>query len=114
MFHPEQSLLIFKFINKQTARVMKKILVFTSITFSLISCKEGWTEQHRSDYLRTCMEDVGRSTFTDTADAAAYCHCSLEAIMKRYQTIAELIVNRDSTALRADLQNCHDKVAAHE
>ncbi len=89
---------------------MKKQLLLIAIPVFFLSCKEGWTDEYRSEYMRTCIEEARRTTFTDSAQAAAYCQCSLESIMTHYQTVEELLINRDSIAIRNEFQACHDKV----
>lgn len=91
---------------------MKQLLALCLLWILLPSCKEGWTEEYKEAYLSTCMEEARRSTFPDSARAAAYCQCSMESIMTHYRTIEELLVNKDSLAVRDEFQACHDKVMA--
>jgi hypothetical protein len=91
---------------------MKQLLAICLSCLLLSSCKEGWTDEYKEAYLSTCMEEARRSTFPDSAKAAAYCQCSMESLMAHYQTIEELLINRDSLAVRDEFQACHDKVTA--
>jgi len=89
---------------------MRLLLAACLLCLLLPSCKEGWTEEYKEAYLSTCMEEARRSTFPDSARAAAYCQCSMESIMAHYKTIEELLVNKDSLAVRDEFQACHDRV----
>jgi len=91
---------------------MKKVLIAFVFPVFLYSCSPGWPDEYKKDYMSTCIEDARSSSFPDSAHAAAYCECSLHAVMTHYPTIEEMLVNKDSLALRDELQACRDGIMA--
>ena len=86
---------------------MKKILsvLFLLAGIGLTSCeswKEGWTEEYRTEFTKTCLDGDGRTA----ADPKAYCDCALEKTEKRYSTIAAFMEQKDTEAYQEDLKGC--------
>ncbi len=86
---------------------MKKAILFLSLSagIALASCeswKEGWTEEYRTEFKKSCLEGDGRAA----ADPAAYCDCALEKTEKRYATIAAFMEQKDTEAYQAELKGC--------
>ena len=89
---------------------MRNYLLLLSCCFLLASCKEGWTDENKTAYLQICLESRDASGLSETK-RKAYCDCNLEKVMQHYQDIDEVIVNKDSTQLRAAFEVCKRNLA---
>jgi hypothetical protein len=86
---------------------MKKAFFFLSLFagVGLTSCdswKEGWTEEYRMEFKRSCLDGDGRAS----ANPEAYCDCVLEKTEKRYPTLAAFMEQKDTEAYQAELKEC--------
>ena len=83
-----------------------KIVLFGCMLFSLCltSCAGGWTSEDKDAFLQTCRER--QTAGQDSVHEEPYCRCALDATMKYYKTIPEVVINKDSTALQSDLLQC--------
>lgn len=90
---------------------MKKTFwLFATSLVLFASCKEGWTDEHKQAYLQACQES-DNAAHMDAAQRKMYCDCALEKVMQHYPTIAEVITNKDSTQMRAALEECKRQAA---
>lgn len=86
---------------------MKKAMAGLSLIVFLAACKEGWTDEHKTAYRKSCLQSTAAWATTRT-QSENYCNCSLEQVMKHYNTIEEVIVNQDSLQLQQELEACRE------
>ncbi len=85
---------------------MKRALSILLLSSLLLpSCAAGWHEEDKTAYLSQCRAQNG-GLYASEAQVDDYCACNLAAVMKRYPTIEEVVLNKDSAAMRKDLENC--------
>lgn len=82
----------------KTAAALLSLLLFAS-------CKEGWTDENKEGYKKSCLLSTAEWSATP-AQAESYCNCSLEQVMKHYATIEEVLENKDSVQLHTELDAC--------
>jgi hypothetical protein len=88
---------------------MKKApLVLAIATTILGSCTEGWNDDNKTQYMEACKDSPNASGLNE-AQRKAYCTCSLDEVMKHYNTIEKVIFNKDSIAVNTALLNCRSK-----
>lgn len=92
---------------------MKKALAALSLIVLLSACKEGWTDEHKNAYRKSCLQSTATWATTKT-QSENYCDCSLEQVMKHYKTIEEVIVNKDSLRLQQELEACKEAALREE
>lgn len=86
---------------------MKRAFAGLSLLVFLAACKEGWTDEHKKAYRRSCLQSTATWASTRT-QSEHYCDCSLEQVMKHYKTIEEVIINKDSLQLQQELEACRE------
>ena len=87
---------------------MRRMLAASAISIALLftaSCKEGWNDENRTSYLEACRTS-GNGVMLDSAQRETYCQCSLEKVMKHYDDVESVIINKDSTQMNAGLADC--------
>ena len=73
---------------------------------SLTACeKEGWTEENTANYMQQCRQEA-MGMYRSEAQVMSYCNCNFAAIKKHYANMEEVVINKDSAAIRIELENC--------
>lgn len=84
---------------------MKQAAFLSLLVLAFSSCKEGWTDETKSQYRTQCLQEAG-GMYATQAQAESYCDCNLEAVMKIYPHPSDILENYDSTAARKVLEEC--------
>lgn len=85
--------------------MIKTCLTALLVVCFLSSCEGGWNEEFKQQFLQACKE--GSNLNGMSADQKnKYCDCTLNATMKHYKTITEVVENKDSTQLSAEVEAC--------
>ena len=87
---------------------MKRILAASAISMALLftaSCEGGWNSENRASYLDACRTS-DNAVRLDSLHREAYCQCSLGKVMKQYDDIESVIINKDSVQMNAAIADC--------
>lgn len=84
---------------------MKQFILGLVLLTLMAGCTGGWNSENKAAYLEACMDSPNASGL-DSAQRKAYCACSMEEVMKHYNTIEEVIENKDSLAINAVMLGC--------
>lgn len=85
---------------------MMKQLILSICTVALLAgCTGGWNNDNKEAYLQACADSPNASGLDET-QRKNYCDCSLTEVMKHYDTIEEVIANKDSTAINEVMLQC--------
>ncbi len=84
---------------------MKNTISGIGMVILLAGCTGGWNEENKQAYLQAC-EDSPNTTGLNATQRKSYCACSMEEVMKHYDTIEEVIENKDSTAINSVMLQC--------
>jgi len=84
---------------------MKQAALLSLLIVLSASCKEGWTDEYKSQYRQQCLQEAG-GMYATQAQVESYCDCNLEAVMKHYEHPSDIIENKDSAVVRKALEDC--------
>ena len=84
---------------------MKYAAFLLLLPAAFASCKEGWTDEYKTQYRQQCQQE-NSGLYATQAQTDAYCDCNLEAVMKIYPHPSDIIENYASTAARKVLEEC--------
>jgi hypothetical protein len=84
---------------------MKQASLFILALLAFASCKEGWTDEHKTNYRTQCMREAA-GMYETKEQVEKYCACNLDAVMKIYEHPSDIMENYDSVAIRKALQDC--------
>ncbi|MES2880863.1 MAG: hypothetical protein V4676_01850 [Bacteroidota bacterium] len=76
---------------------MKQILAISLTVSTLISCKQGWTDKNKQEFLGGCISGAQKNM--DAAKAKPYCICMLQKLQLRYQSPVALQYLKNDTAV---------------
>jgi hypothetical protein len=83
---------------------MKISRVIFILIFFLPSCKRGWTEKDRAEFLSACTKGATQDMGPDKA--RQYCNCMLEKIVSRYPNALDAKYLKYDTALARMARDC--------
>lgn len=86
---------------------MKKFLMPAAALLLLSSCEGGWSDEYKTSFRQTCLTGSMAGQLPDD-QREPYCECALEKTMQHYKTISEVVENKDSTRMSADLKQCFE------
>ena len=84
-------------------------MLYLALLVTTAGCKEGWSNENRLQYLQACA-DSPNVTGLSASERKAYCSCSLDVVMQHYQSVDQVLVNKDSVAVNAAMLKCRTKV----
>jgi hypothetical protein len=69
------------------------------------SCAGGWQDEDKIAFMETCKTGEIRHFISDE-QARSFCDCRLQKFMSHYKSFNEVLENRDSAAIEAEMKDC--------
>ena len=98
------SFLLLPSCSQPTTFMKNRFLLLLSVPL-LSSCAGGWSPEYRKQFLDVCKTDANAWAISDE-QANSYCDCRLGVMMSHYETMEEVLVNKDSIAVQKDFATC--------